>query len=62
MQTAVEQTHFWFDIVQGTVLYAPQRVLRLIRIDTEVQRMQRSKVVVPCLRVLQRFQHTVADE
>lgn len=55
-------TYFWFDIVQNTVLNTPQRILCLIHVNAKIERMQRSEILIPCLRMLQRFQHAITDE
>lgn len=55
-------TYFWFDVVEDTVLDAPQSVLCFVDVNAKIERMQRCKVLVPRLGMLQRFQHTIANE
>lgn len=50
------------DVVQFAVLQAPERVLRLVGGDAEVQTVQRRKVGVPDGGLLQLLQDAVADE
>lgn len=56
------KTHFWFDIVQNTVLNTPQGILRFIHVNAKIERMQWGEVLVPRLRVLQRLHHTITNE
>lgn len=51
-----------FDVVQFAVLQAPQRVLRLVAVNAEVEAVHGRKVRVPHVRLLQRLQDAIADE
>lgn len=54
--------YFWFDIVKNTVLNTPQCILCFIHVNAKIERMQWSKILVPRLRMLQRFHHTITNE
>jgi len=57
------QNHYLgIDIVQGSVLDAPQDVLGAIVANAEVKAVQRCKVLVPRLAILHSLEDAVAEE